>query len=70
MGYCPYYCIKCKTINDNGWRNETYTPEEAGRLTGGVSDNWKFRMILKSNDNMTLSICASCVEYYIFNKSK
>jgi hypothetical protein len=23
MGYCPYQCINCKDVEDNGWTSET-----------------------------------------------
>jgi hypothetical protein len=30
MGYCPYICIKCEAIQDNGWEETWEDVQEAG----------------------------------------
>ena len=60
MGYCPYYCIKCKCIVDNGWDNTTYSAQRASEITGKSIET--FINVLDSDDRITLSICNFCVD--------
>ena len=51
MGYCPYMCIFCNQVEDNGWGNRTFGDSEILRLIG--------RDIDCDDDRMTFSHCES-----------
>jgi hypothetical protein len=66
MGYCPYLCIFCKDIQDNGWDNGSFSCKKASKLTGTSINYFKDRV---RDEDLSLSVCDDCLSL-INEKSK
>lgn len=60
MGYCPYLCICCGVVVDNGWGNKSYGLDEALELSSSMK---YYVEKYESDDRNTLSHCddGSCL---------
>lgn len=63
MGYCPYKCIFCGYIEDNGWNGTIIDDDVASQLTGLPLSHWRRarRTEEECNDDVTLSVCDDCL---------
>lgn len=78
MGYCPYECIRCKDIKDNGWWNYKKSSQYSDLVN--LSDVIKFFNIeydLKTlqypdycSTPITQALCKHCFRVYRYEKEK
>lgn len=57
MGYCPYLCIFCGDIEDNGWNGWGIYEDRASKLTGLPETYFK----KVTEKEISLDVCDSCL---------
>lgn len=77
MGYCPYLCIVCDSIEDNGWLSKFHyqysdlVSMEDVKLTFGL--NIDLNTLIYSDycsTPTTYALCAKCYRKYRYEKEK
>ena len=57
MGYCPYVCIFCRDVEDNGWNGCCFDAEKAADLTGDDIEDFEGY----DKCDYTLDVCDDCL---------
>ncbi len=75
MGYCPYYCIVCKDVEDNGWYkrgewiHEKFDLNEVKNVLK-VDCNLDKGYFIEKGIVYTYSICTRCSHKFRYEKDK
>ena len=81
MGYCPYMCIVCENIKDNGWECKNFTSYQKfiDNRRNSLNDvkktlnlNVNLSVLLYDNRSTptTFTVCPCCYRKYRYTKEK
>ena len=70
MGYCPYLCIRCKKIEDNGWGTDWYY---FARHKNHIKQIFQLNIDLEKyeyigNSIVSNTLCPHCCRVYKYKK--